>query len=73
MIDRTRAASLLPPGAYFTECRVDYRMLSGAAQAMEQGFEYHLLGIGISISLAPIITGSGRWSMDRAIASRSTG
>jgi len=35
MIDRTVAASTLLPGAYFTECRVDYRMLSDVAQAPE--------------------------------------
>ena len=31
-----------------------------------EGFEYHLLVVGICIAL--IIAGGGRWSIDRAIA-----
>ncbi|MEW6247331.1 MAG: DoxX family protein [Nitrospirota bacterium] len=33
-----------------------------------EGYEYHLLVIGIAIAL--IITGAGRWSMDQQIAER---
>ena len=35
-----------------------------------EGFEYHLLAIGMS--LAVLVQGSGRYSVDRAIASRRT-
>ncbi len=33
-----------------------------------EGFEYHLLAIGIAVAL--VIRGSGKWSIDRAIQSR---
>ena len=33
-----------------------------------EGFEYHLLAI--AISLAVMFKGSGRWSVDRALAKR---
>jgi len=33
-----------------------------------EGYEYHLLAIGIGLAL--LMTGGGRWSLDRAIADR---
>jgi len=36
-----------------------------------EGYEYHLLVIGIAASL--LVTGAGRWSADRAIAERISG
>ena len=36
-----------------------------------EGFEYHVLAIAIAIAL--ILTGGGKWSVDRAIASRIKG
>lgn len=36
-----------------------------------EGFEYHILAIAISIAL--ILTGGGKWSVDRLIASRIKG
>lgn len=33
-----------------------------------EGYEYHLLAIGIGLAL--MVTGGGRWSLDRAIADR---
>jgi putative oxidoreductase len=33
-----------------------------------EGFEYHLLALGISLAL--MVAGSGRWSVDRVIANR---
>jgi putative oxidoreductase len=33
-----------------------------------EGYEYHLLVIGIGLAL--LVTGGGRWSLDRAIADR---
>lgn len=36
-----------------------------------EGFEYHLLAITIAVAL--IITGGGKWSVDRAIATRIEG
>jgi len=33
-----------------------------------EGYEYHLLAIGIGLAL--LVTGAGRWSLDRAIADR---
>ena len=36
-----------------------------------EGFEYHLLAIAIAIAL--ILTGGGKWSVDRVIASRIKG
>jgi putative oxidoreductase len=36
-----------------------------------EGYEYHLLVIGIAIAL--LLTGAGRWSADRAIAERISG
>jgi putative oxidoreductase len=35
-----------------------------------EGYEYHLLIIGIAAAL--LVTGAGRWSVDRAIADRIT-
>lgn len=37
-------------------------------QQQGEGFEFHLLVIGIAIAL--LVTGGGRWSVDREIASR---
>jgi putative oxidoreductase len=37
-------------------------------QQQGEGFEYHLLVIGIAATL--LITGAGRWSVDGAIAKR---
>ena len=37
-------------------------------QQQGEGYEYHLLVIGISLAL--IVTGAGRWSADRLIADR---
>ena len=34
-----------------------------------EGYEYHLLAIAIAAAL--MIQGGGRWSVDRALASRS--
>ncbi len=36
-----------------------------------EGFEYHLLVLAMSVAL--LITGSGKWSVDRAIAKKLTG
>jgi putative oxidoreductase len=33
-----------------------------------EGFEYHLLVIGIGLAL--LVTGAGRWSVDRIVAQR---
>ena len=35
-----------------------------------EGFEYHLLAIAIGIAL--MITGGGRWSIDRVLAKKTT-
>lgn len=37
-------------------------------QQQGEGYEYHLLVIGIAIAL--LVTGGGRWSVDRVIAER---
>ncbi|BCA79004.1 DoxX family protein [Desulfuromonas sp. AOP6] len=36
-----------------------------------EGFEYHLLVVGMALSL--VIRGGGKWSLDRILASRSMG
>jgi putative oxidoreductase len=33
-----------------------------------EGYEYHLLAIGISLAL--LVTGAGKWSVDKVIAER---
>ena len=38
---------------------------------MGEGFEYHLLVIGLSLAL--VITGGGKWSADRVIATKMQG
>lgn len=37
-------------------------------QQQGEGYEYHLLVIGMAIAL--LVTGAGRWSVDRALADR---
>jgi putative oxidoreductase len=37
-------------------------------QRQGEGYEYHLLIIGIAAAL--LVTGAGRWSVDREIAER---
>ncbi|MFO0705821.1 MAG: DoxX family protein [Nitrospira sp.] len=37
-------------------------------QQQGEGFEYHLLVIGMAVAL--VLTGGGKWSVDRAIAER---
>ncbi len=39
-------------------------------QQQGEGYEYHLLVIGMAAAL--LITGGGRWSVDRGVAERST-
>ncbi|HEU4556668.1 MAG TPA: DoxX family protein [Longimicrobium sp.] len=43
----------------------------GALPAGQEGFEYHLLVMTISLAVA--IRGSGAWSLDRVLASRTRG
>ena len=43
----------------------------GTLAAGQEGFEYHLLVMAISLAVA--IRGSGAWSLDRALASRVRG
>jgi putative oxidoreductase len=42
--------------------------MNWSGQQKGEGFEYHILAIGIAIAL--MIGGAGRWSVDRAIAKR---
>lgn len=37
-------------------------------QQQGEGYEYHLLVIGLAAAL--LVTGAGRWSMDRVVAER---
>lgn len=42
--------------------------MNWSGQQQGEGFEYHLLVIGIAAAL--LVTGGGRWSVDRSIAER---
>lgn len=42
--------------------------MNWSGQQQGEGFEYHLLVIGISVSL--LIVGGGKWSVDRMVAER---
>ena len=42
--------------------------MNWSGQQQGEGYEYHLLLIGISLAL--IVTGAGRWSIDRMIADK---
>jgi putative oxidoreductase len=42
--------------------------MNWSGQQQGEGYEYHLLAIGIAASL--LVTGAGRWSVDRAVATR---
>jgi putative oxidoreductase len=69
-LSRVAAAGLIAvmTGAIFiTHLQHGFFMNWSGAQAGE-GFEYHLLVIGMS--LATLIAGGGRWSVDRRLAAR---
>jgi putative oxidoreductase len=42
--------------------------MNWTGQQKGEGFEYHLLVIGMALSL--VLTGAGRWSVDRAVEDR---
>ena len=42
--------------------------MNWSGQQQGEGYEYHLLVIGIGLAL--IVTGAGRWSIDRMIADK---
>ena len=42
--------------------------MNWVGQQQGEGYEYHLLVIGIAAAL--LITGGGRWSVDRVVAER---
>ena len=42
--------------------------MNWSGQQLGEGFEYHLLAIGIAAAL--IVTGGGRWSVDRTVMER---
>jgi putative oxidoreductase len=43
--------------------------MNWVGQQQAEGYEYHLLVIGMAAAL--LITGGGRWSVDRGVAERS--
>ena len=52
-----------------TMVRLTHRLfMNGFGQQQGEGYEYHLLVIGIAAAL--LITGGGRWSADRVVAER---
>jgi putative oxidoreductase len=52
-------------GAMFTVHLSNGFFMNWSGQQAGEGFEYHLLAIGMAIALT--ILGSGRWSIDSAI------
>lgn len=60
-------AAVMAGAVYYSHLGNGFFMNWSGQQAGE-GFEYHLLVIGMSIAL--IIAGSGRWSLDRWLSSR---
>ena len=42
--------------------------MNWSGQQQGEGYEYHLLVIGMSLAL--MLTGAGRWSVDRMVAQR---
>jgi len=42
--------------------------MNWSGQQQGEGYEYHLLAIGVAAAL--LVTGGGKWSVDRAIAQR---
>lgn len=57
-------------GAIFTVHQANGFFMNWSGQQAGEGFEYHLLAIGIA--LAVIIGGSGAWSVDRSITRGTT-
>jgi putative oxidoreductase len=58
-------------GTIITICMLKYHIPNGFfmnwyGQQKGEGFEYHLLVIGIALAL--LIQGGGKWSLDRALA-----
>ncbi|BFU94715.1 MAG: conserved membrane protein of unknown function [Nitrospira sp.] len=70
LLTRFTAASLsvIMLGAIVTSHLPHGFFMNWFGQQQGEGFEYHLLAIGIGLAL--LVTGGGRWSLDRAIADR---
>ena len=70
LLTRFSAASLavIMLGAIFMVHLPNGFFMNWFGQQQGEGFEYHLLVIGIAAAL--LVTGGGRWSLDREIAQR---
>ncbi len=70
LLTRFTAASLgvIMAGAIVTTHIPNGFFMNWFGKQQGEGYEYHLLVIGIAIAL--LVTGAGRWSADRAIADK---
>jgi putative oxidoreductase len=70
LLTRFTAASLavIMVGAIVTTHLPNGFFMNWFGKQAGEGYEYHLLVIGISLAL--LITGAGRWSVDKVIADR---
>ena len=70
LLTRFTAASLsvIMLGAIVTSHLPNGFFMNWFGTQQGEGYEYHLLAIGIGLAL--LATGGGRWSLDRAIADR---
>jgi putative oxidoreductase len=56
-------------GIVFTSHFQNGFFMNWSGQMQGEGFEYHLLVVGIAIAL--LINGSGRWAVDRVLMKRN--
>lgn len=71
LLTRFTAVSLIIMGGAILMVHLPHGFfMNWFVQQAGEGYEYHLLVIGICLAL--MVTGAGRWSLDREIANRLT-
>jgi putative oxidoreductase len=70
LLTRFTAASfiVIMPGAITTSHLQNGFFMNWFGKQPGEGYEYHLLVIGLSLAL--LMTGAGKWSIDRLIAEK---